>query len=119
MRSFASLRTTAMGDGSCVRNYVPKLHGLYTSDDPTMRTNIQIDHELLTCAMKAAGLTTKKATVEEGLRLLLRVSKQAKALADIKGLGWQGDLDQVRRPRQSGTRRSWSIARRPVQKTRA
>ena len=52
--------------------------------------------------MTAAGLTTKRATVEEGLRLLVRVSKQAKALADIKGLGWQGDLDQMRRDRQPG-----------------
>ena len=69
-----------------------------------MRTNIDIDDELLARAMTAAGLTTKRATVEEGLRLLVRVSKQAKALADIKGLGWQGDLDRMRRDRQPGTK---------------
>ncbi|MBI2739416.1 MAG: type II toxin-antitoxin system VapB family antitoxin [Rhodospirillales bacterium] len=69
-----------------------------------MRTNIDIDDELLARAMATTGLTTKRATVEEGLRLLVRISKQAKALADIKGIGWQGDLDQMRRGRQPGTR---------------
>ncbi len=67
-----------------------------------MRTNIEIDDELLSDAMAAAGLSTKRATVEEGLRLLVRMSKQAKALADIKGLGWEGDLDKMRRGRQLG-----------------
>ena len=64
-----------------------------------MRTNIEIDDELLSQAMRAAGLSTKRATVEEGLRLLVRVRKQAKALADLKGLGWKGDLDAMRQGR--------------------
>lgn len=65
-----------------------------------MRTNIEIDDELLAQAMKAAGLSTKRATVEEGLRLLVRVRGQAKALAELKGLGWEGDLDEMRRGRR-------------------
>ena len=68
----------------------------------TMRTNIEIDDELLSRAMTAAGLSTKRATVEEGLRLLVRVSKQTKALADIKGMGWEGNLDKMRRGRRQG-----------------
>ena len=68
-----------------------------------MRTNIEIDDELLSRAMAAAGLSTKRATVEEGLRLLVRVRKQAGALADIKGLGWEGDLDKMRRSRRAGS----------------
>lgn len=64
-----------------------------------MRTNIEIDDELLSQAMTAAGLSTKRATVEEGLRLLVRVRKQAKALAKLKGLGWEGDLDEMRQGR--------------------
>ena len=67
-----------------------------------MRTNIEIDDELLSRAMAAAGLSTKRATVEEGLRLLVQVGKQAEALADIKGLGWEGDLDKMRRGRRPG-----------------
>ena len=64
-----------------------------------MRTNIEIDDELLSQAMAATGLSTKRATVEEGLRLLVRVRKQVKALADLKGLGWEGDLDEMRQGR--------------------
>ena len=64
-----------------------------------MRTNIDIDDELLSQAMAAAGLSTKRATVEEGLRLLVRVRKQVKALAALKGLGWEGNLDEMRERR--------------------
>ena len=64
-----------------------------------MRTNIEIDDELLAQAMRAAGLSTKRATVEEGLRLLVRLRKQAKGLAELRGLGWEGDLDGMRRRR--------------------
>ena len=65
-----------------------------------MRIRIEIDDDLLSDAMAATGLSTKRATVEEGLRLLVRVSMQTKALADIKGLGWDDDLDRMRRGRQ-------------------
>jgi Arc/MetJ family transcription regulator len=64
-----------------------------------MRTNIEIDDILLSHAMAASGLSTKRATVEEGLRLLVRIRRQAKALADLKGLGWEGDLGEMRRAR--------------------
>ena len=69
-----------------------------------MRTNIEIDDKLLSQAMAASGCSTKRAAVEEGLRLLLRVREQAKALRELKGLGWEGDLDEMRRDRV--TRRS-------------
>ncbi len=64
-----------------------------------MRTNIEIDDELLSQAMAASGLSTKRATVEEGLLLLVRVRKQSEALAALKGLGWVGDLDEMREGR--------------------
>ena len=64
-----------------------------------MRTNIEIDDALLSQAMAAAGLSTKRATVEEGLRLLVRLRKQAKAIVALKGLGWEGDLDEIRHDR--------------------
>lgn len=71
----------------------------YTRTGSAMRTNIDIDDELLSQAMAAAGLSTKRATVEEGLRLLVRVREQAKALAELRGLGWEGDLDEIRQGR--------------------
>ena len=37
-----------------------------------MRTNIELDDTLLAEAMKATGLPTKRATVEEALRIVVR-----------------------------------------------
>jgi Arc/MetJ family transcription regulator len=65
-----------------------------------MRTNIEIDDALLSDAMAASGLATKRATVEEGLRLLVQIRRQVKALASLKGLGWDGDLDEMRQGRR-------------------
>ena len=63
------------------------------------RTNIAIDDELMNKAMAATGLRTKKAVVEEALKLLVRLRRQAK-LRDLAGmLQWEGDLDQMRRNR--------------------
>jgi len=42
-----------------------------------MRSNIEIDDTLLRKALKASGLSTKRAVVEEGLRLLIKVKGQA------------------------------------------
>ena len=65
-----------------------------------MRTNIEIDDELLSQAMMVAGVSTKRATVEEGLRLLVRIGRQTQALSDLKGLGWDADLDEMREDRR-------------------
>ena len=46
-------------------------------------------------------MSTKRATVEEGLRLLVRLHKQTQALGDLKGLGWDGDLGEMREDRSS------------------
>ena len=65
----------------------------------SMRTNIEIDDKLMAQAIKLTGLPTKRAVVEEGLRLLVRVRKQAQALKALRGLGWEGDLDEMRQDR--------------------
>jgi Arc/MetJ family transcription regulator len=46
--------------------------------------------------MKATGLKTKKATVEEALRQLVQNSLRRQAIHDMIGLGWEGDLDEMR-----------------------
>jgi Arc/MetJ family transcription regulator len=61
-----------------------------------MRTNIDIDDALLKEAMQATGLTTKKATVEEALKRVVRASRQLKAFEELQGIGWEGDLDEMR-----------------------
>ena len=67
-----------------------------------MRTNIEIDDDLLSKAMAASELPTKKATVEEGLRLLVRIKDQIRAFNGLKGAGWSGDLDNMRQGRGTG-----------------
>lgn len=61
-----------------------------------MRTNIELDDALVAEAMKATGLRTKKAVVEEGLRRLIRANRQAAAIKAMAGVGREGDLDEVR-----------------------
>ena len=61
-----------------------------------MRTNIDLDDGLMDRAMAITGLPTKKAVVEEALRRLVRASDQKTAIAEMRGLGWDGDLDALR-----------------------
>lgn len=61
-----------------------------------MRTNIDLDEELMAQAMEATGLKTKKATVEEALRRVIENSRRRRALDDLRGIGWEGDLDEMR-----------------------
>ncbi len=64
-----------------------------------MRTNIVIDDKLMRDTLRATGLKTKREAVEEGLRSLLRLKRQAE-IRKLRGkLNWQGDLDAMRRDR--------------------
>jgi Arc/MetJ family transcription regulator len=64
-----------------------------------MRTNIVIDNRLMQRAMKATGLSTKKAVVEEGLRLLIKVKGQ-EGIRRLRGkIEWEGDLGAMREGR--------------------
>lgn len=68
-----------------------------------MRTNVDIEDELLAEAMRAAGTTTKKATVEAGLVELIRRHRMRK-VRDLRGtVEWVGDLGEMRRGRSAGT----------------
>ncbi len=61
-----------------------------------MRTNIEIDDQLMKDTLRATGLKTKREAVEQGLRVLLRLSQQEK-IKSLRGkLIWQGDLDAMR-----------------------
>ena len=64
-----------------------------------MRTNIDIDDALLDAAMTATGLATKKATIEQALRSLVDRHRRKNAIANLSGIGWEGDLDEMRRDR--------------------
>jgi len=64
-----------------------------------MRTNIEIDDVLLKEAMEATGQTTKRATVEEALKKIVQIHRQRRAFEELKGIGWEGDLDAMREGR--------------------
>lgn len=61
-----------------------------------MRTNIDIDDDLLAQAMAASGLATKRATVEEALRQLVLGHRRREAIRSLAGIGWEGDLEEMR-----------------------
>ena len=61
-----------------------------------MRTNILIDDRLMRETLRATGLKTKREAVEEGLRALLRLSRQAEVRRFRGKLKWKGDLNAMR-----------------------
>jgi Arc/MetJ family transcription regulator len=64
-----------------------------------MRTNIEIDDALMAQARKAAGHATKKQTVEEALRLMIRLRRQRDVGAAFGKYRWRGDLAGGRKGR--------------------
>ncbi len=61
-----------------------------------MRTNIEIDDELMEEAMRRAKTKTKRATVEEALRILIRLNRQT-GIRRFRGkVKWEGNLDESR-----------------------
>ena len=66
-----------------------------------MRTNIEIDDELMARALRVGGFKTKRAAVEEGLRLLVRLREQEQVRELFGRVHWEGDLERSRRKRVS------------------
>ena len=66
-----------------------------------MRTTIEIDDALMTEAQKASGLT-KKQTVEQALRLLVRLRRQDDVGAAFGKYRWRGNLARSRKGRRTG-----------------
>ncbi|MGN6085854.1 type II toxin-antitoxin system VapB family antitoxin [Trinickia sp.] len=62
-----------------------------------MRTNIDIDDRLMSDALAASGLKTKREVVELGLQKIIQLKRQEE-LRRLRGkIDWQGDLDEMRR----------------------
>jgi Arc/MetJ family transcription regulator len=69
-----------------------------------VRTNIEIDDELMRRAMRASGERTKRAAVERALRLLVDTQAQA-GIRRLRGkVRWRGALNASRRGRLSNGR---------------
>jgi Arc/MetJ family transcription regulator len=64
-----------------------------------MRTNVEIDDGLMRKALNLCGLKTKRAAVEAGLRMLIRVKEQERMLKLGGKVHWEGNLDESRQGR--------------------
>jgi Arc/MetJ family transcription regulator len=64
-----------------------------------MRTNIEIDDQLLEQALRATGLKTKRAVVEAGLRMLLHLKGQEEILRLVAKVRWEDNLEESRQGR--------------------
>lgn len=62
-----------------------------------MRTNIEINDKLISQALRYTGLRTKRAAVEAGLELLVKLARQQDIRKARGKLHWEGDLDTMRR----------------------
>jgi Arc/MetJ family transcription regulator len=61
-----------------------------------MRTNIEIDDRLMREALRSSGARTKRAVVEEALRLLIQTRGQS-AIRRLRGkVSWEGNLNALR-----------------------
>ncbi len=71
-----------------------------------MRTNIDIDDDLIREAMRAGGERTKRAVVDRALRLLVQTRGQARIRRRRGTVTWHGDLSESRRGRGATSRGS-------------
>ncbi|HZN82035.1 MAG TPA: type II toxin-antitoxin system VapB family antitoxin [Mycobacterium sp.] len=61
------------------------------------RTNIDIDDSLVSEVMRKFGVSTKKEAVDLALRRLVGAPLTKEFLLGLEGVGWDGDLDALRR----------------------
>jgi antitoxin ParD1/3/4 len=81
-----------------------------------MRTNIEIDDELMAQALKAGPYKTKKEAVEAGLKLLARQAAYREILKWRGKLKWEGD-ESIDWTKPAGLERSSEpvrVAREPA-----
>lgn len=60
------------------------------------RTNIDIDDELVSEVMRRYGVTSKRQAVDLALRRLVGPSLSVDLLDSVTGIGWEGDLTEMR-----------------------
>jgi Arc/MetJ family transcription regulator len=61
-----------------------------------LRTNIEIDEELVTAVMRRYELRTKKEAVDLALRRAAGMPLTREFLDEVEGMGWDGDLAEMR-----------------------
>jgi Arc/MetJ family transcription regulator len=63
------------------------------------RTNIDLDDDLVAEVMRRYGVRTKREAVDLALRRLVGVPLTREFLLGLEGIGWDGDLDEMRSAR--------------------
>ena len=63
------------------------------------RTNIELDDALVAEVMRRYGVTTKRDAVDLALRRLVGIPLSREFLLSLEGIGWEGDLDEIRSER--------------------
>lgn len=66
------------------------------------RTNIDIDDELVAAAMRRFGVRTKREAVELALKQVAGPPLTTEMILDLRGVGWEGDLEAMRSSRDIG-----------------
>lgn len=64
-----------------------------------LRTNIELDAELVNEAMKLTQMKTEKALVNYALKELVRKAKRKHLLAFEGKVRWEGNLNEMRKGR--------------------
>lgn len=73
-------------------------HGVpYTLAKRAVRTNIDLDEDLIRRAARLTSLKTKRDIVHRGLELLVKLKEQERIRRYRGKLRWRGDLDSSRR----------------------
>jgi Arc/MetJ family transcription regulator len=67
-------------------------------------TSLEIDDELFRKAYSLSPAKTKKALIDEALRLYVRLHEQAQVRTLRGKLAWKGDLDEMREESGAGSR---------------
>jgi len=63
------------------------------------RTNIDIDDALIARVMRRYRVNTKREAVELALRRAVGDPLSREELLELRGIGWEGDLDTLRADR--------------------
>ena len=63
------------------------------------RTNLELDDELVTLAMRRYGLPSRRAAVEFALRRLVGETMTRHEAMAMEGSGWDADLEAMRQSR--------------------
>ena len=75
---------------------ISKVYGEHMS-----RTNIDIDDNACADVMRRYSLTTKREAVNLALRMLSEEPLSLTEAREMRGSGWEGNLDEMRRDRLS------------------